>query len=412
MGPGFITGSADDDPSGIVTYTQTGSIFGLKQLWTAPFSFPFMYAIQEMCGRIGLITGKGLAGVIKKYYGSKLLYPTVLLLFIANIVNISTDLGAMAASLQLVFGQSFYLWLILAAVTTLLLEVFISYKNYFKYLKFLAFSLLFYAVCIFFINLDFKEIIISTFIPKIIFSKNYILNFAAILGTTISPYLFFWQSYEEVEQEVEKGKLRSLGAGIPKVTRSDMQNFKRDTLVGMFFSNLIMWFIILVAGSTLFKSQIYEISSAGDAALALAPIAGDWAFILFFLGIVSTGLLAIPILAGSVSYAFSEVFGLKAGLYRKLKEAHGFYGAIAVAILLGFLINFLKIPVMKALYYTAILNGAVAPPLIFIILAISNNKRIMGGNVNSKLSNVLGLTIGIIMSAISVLLILSLLKIV
>lgn len=409
LGPGFITGASDDDPSGVVTYTQTGALFGLKQLWTAPFSFPFMYAVQEMCGKIGLVTGKGLAGVIKENYSRKVLYFSVLLLFIANVVNIATDLGAMAASLQLLLGFEFFFWLVLIVVITLLLEIFVSYKIYSKYLKYLAFTLLFYIGAAFFTQIDLRSALYSTVFPHFELSKDYIFNIVAVFGTTISPYLFFWQSYEEVEEAVAVGKIKSMGAGIPKVTKGDVDRLKIDTAAGMFFSNIIMWFVILIAGTVIFGSGIKNIETAEDAALVLKPIAGDFAFLLFAAGIIGVGLLAVPVLAGSCSYALSEAFGMKAGLYRKLKDAHGFYGAITIAMLVGFLINFIGISPIKALYYTAILNGIVAPPLIFIILQISNNNKIMKGNTNGKYINFFGYIIGIFMSIFSLLLILSLL---
>ncbi|RJQ24979.1 divalent metal cation transporter [Candidatus Parcubacteria bacterium] len=408
LGPGFITGAADDDPSGIVAYSQTGAVFGLKQLWTAPFSFPFMYVVQEMCGKIGLVTGKGLAGVIKTHYKPWLLYFSISLLFIANVINISTDLGAMAASLELLFNLPFMFWIIIVTLVTLALEIFVSYKVYSKYLKYLAFSLLLYIVSAFFIKIDFKEVLLSTIVPNFIFSKDYIFNIVAVFGTTISPYLFFWQSYEEVEEEVVLGKIKSMGAGVPRVFKRDIDRLRIDTAVGMFFSNLIMWFIIFVAGSTFYVSGIKDISTAADAAFALKPLAGDYAFILFALGIVGTGLLAVPILAGSCSYALSEALGMKVGLSQKLNKAHGFYGTIALAMIAGLLINFIGISPIKALYYTAILNGIIAPPLIFIILLISNNKEIMGERVNGRTTNILGLFIGIFMTFFSLLLIASL----
>lgn len=407
LGPGFITGAADDDPSGIITYSQTGGLFGLTQLWLAPFSVPFMYVVQEMCGRIGLVTGKGLSGVIKSYYKPWVLYFSVSLLFIANIINISTDLGAMAASLEMVFGLPFFLWLILITVITLILEVFVSYKIYSKYLKYLAFSLLAYALSSLFIKINIKEILTLTFLPTIILSKDYLFNIVAVLGTTISPYLFFWQSYEEVEEEVEQGKIKSMGIGIPEVRKNDIKRLRFDTGMGMFFSNSIMWFIILVTGSTLFTHGIKDINTAHQAATALRPIAGDFAYLLFTLGIVGIGLMAVPILAGSASYALAEIFGAKVGLYKKLKDAHGFYATITIAMLLGFLINFTGVSPIKALYYTAILNGIVAPPLIFVILAISNNKKILGSYTNGKITNILGFAIGILMSITALLLLLS-----
>lgn len=396
LGPGFITGASDDDPSGIATYSQTGALFGFGQLWTAPFSFPLMTAVQEMCGRIGLVTGKGLAGVIKTHYSKKVLYFSVALLVIANTINIGADLGAMAAAAQLLFGLPFIFWLVLMVVATSLLEVFVSYKVYSKYLKYLTFALFSYVATAFAVKIDWRTVFFSTVFPHLELNKTYLLNIVAILGTTISPYLFFWQASEEVEEEIAHHKLRAMGAGQPKVTPKDVSRLRLDTIIGMFFSNLIMWFIVITAGATLFPHGISAIQSASDAAMALRPFAGDFAFFLFALGIIGTGLLAVPILCGSASYAISETFGWKEGLYLKIKEAHGFYGVIAIATLIGVLINFIGISPIAALYYTAVINGIIAPPLLVIILLISNNKKIMGERTNSRLLNILGVvTVGV-----------------
>lgn len=407
LGPGFITGASDDDPSGIATYSQTGALFGYNQLWTALFSFPFMSVIQEMCGRIGMVTGKGLSGVIKHYYSKRVLYLAVFLLVIANTINIGADLGAMAASAKLVFGFPFIFLLIGMTVITLILEVFMSYKVYSKYLKFLTLPLFAYIITVFIIKQDWNKIISSTFIPNFSLSRDYLLNIVAILGTTVSPYLFFWQAGEEVEEEVEQHKLRIMGAGIPRVLRKDIREMRLDTVVGMFFSNLVMFFIIVTTASSLNAAGITNIETANQAAEALRPLAGDLAFILFALGIIGTGFLAVPILAGSASYALSEAFGWKEGLYRKFQQAHGFYGVITVATLIGLIINFINIPPFKMLYYTAVLNGIAAPTLMILIMLISNNRNIMGKNINSPFSNIMGLLITAVMSVSSVVLILS-----
>lgn len=398
LGPGFITGASDDDPSGIATYSQTGALFGFQQAWTAPFSFPLMTAVQEMCGRIGLITGKGLAGVIREHYPRKILYASVLLLVVANTINIGADLGAMAASAQLVFGLPFIFWLIGMVVLTLILEIFVSYKVYAKYLKYLAFALFAYILTAFTIKIDWSEVFLSTITPHIEFNRQYLFNIVAILGTTISPYLFFWQADEEVEEEIAHHKLRQLGKGVPRVTPKDISRLRIDTTIGMFFSNLVMFFIIVTTGATLFPNGISAIESASNAALALRPLGGDLAFLLFALGIIGTGLLAVPILAGSASYAIAESFGWKTGLYRKLSRAHGFYGAITIATIVGLLINFIGINPITALYYTAVINGIIAPPLLLIIILICNNEKIMGGGTNKWLSNVLGIGTVLIMS--------------
>ena len=398
LGPGFITGASDDDPSGVATYSQVGAQFGYTQLWTAPFSFPFMTAIQEMCGRIGIVTGKGLAGVTRKYYSKQILYFAVLLLTIANTINIGADLGAMAASAELIFKIPFIFWLLGMTVLTLILEIFVSYKVYAKYLKYLALSLLAYVVAVLLIKQDWMSIFSSTLIPSISANPAYLMNIVAILGTTISPYLFFWQTGEEVEEEVALGKLRTMGRGMPHISVKDIRKMRKDTVAGMFFSNLVMFFIIVTVASTLNKSGITTIQTAEQAAEALRPLAGDLTYILFAAGIIGTGFLAVPILAGSASYAVSEAFGWREGLYRKFTAAHGFYGVITIATLVGLFVNFLNIPAFQMLYYAAVINGIIAPPLLILILLISNNKRIMGDSTNSMISNILRVSITVIMS--------------
>lgn len=390
LGPGFITGASDDDPSGIATYAQTGAIFGYSQLWTALFTFPFMTVFQEMCGRIGLVTGRGLAGVMREHYGKVFLYGAVSLLLIANTINIGADLGAMASAGQLVFGIPFVFWLLSITLFTLLLEIFVSYPVYARFLKYLTLSLFSYAAVIFIVKQDWSQIVFSTFIPYVSFSKEYLLNIVALLGTTISPYLFFWQADEEVEEEVEHHKLKALGIGRPQVARKDIQNMRLDTIVGMFFSNLITFFIIVTVASTLHVHGIKDIETADQAAQALKPFAGDLAYLLFALGIIGTGLLAVPILAGSASYAIAEALKWNAGLSKKFNQAHGFYGVIVLSTAVGLLVNFSSIKPFQMLYYTAVLNGICAPVLMIFVLIIANNKKIMGGHTNGLLSNALG----------------------
>lgn len=407
FGPGFITGASDDDPSGIATYSQTGAQFGYSQLWTAPFSFPFMAVIQEMCGRIGMVTGKGLSGVIRKHYTKPILYFAVSLLLVANTVNIGADLGAMASAGQLLLGLPFILWLIPMALLTLALEILVSYRVYAKFLKYLTFSLFAYVITVFIVKQQWSQVLLSTVIPNVTFSKQYLLNVIAILGTTISPYLFFWQAGEEVEEEVEFHKIRAMGKGVPKITRIDIRKMRYDTFIGMFFSNIVMFFIIATAASTLYKSGVTNIETATDAAIALKPLAGNFAFILFAAGIIGTGLLAVPVLAGSASYAISEAFGFKEGLSEKFMQARGFYAIIAVSTIIGLLVNFSHVPPFKMLYYTAILNGLIAPPLMILILLVSSNPTIMGKYTNSTFSNYMGIIITAVMTIASAALILS-----
>lgn len=407
LGPGFITGASDDDPSGIGTYAQTGAKFGYSLLWTAPFSFPFMTVIQEMCGRVGMVTGSGLSGVIKKHYVRPVLYFAVLLLFVANTVNIGADLGAMASSAQLLFGVPFPMLLLSITLLTVLLEVFVPYSTYAKFLKYLTLSLFAYVVTVFVVKLDWGLVLASTFLPQFTFSKDYLFAILAILGTTISPYLFFWQADEEVEEEIAHHKLRSIGKGIPRVTSRDIREMRLDTIVGMFFSNLVMFFIIITAASTLHANGITSIETADQAAQALKPVAGDFASLFFTFGIIGTGLLAVPVLAGSASYAVTEAIGWNAGLNKKFTQAHGFYFIIALATFGGLLVNFSSIKPFQMLYYTAILNGFIAPPLMIMIMLISNNKKIMGGHTNSLFSNIMGWTITGVMSVASIALVVS-----
>lgn len=402
LGPGFITGASDDDPSGIATYSQTGAQYGYQQLWTALFSYPFMVVIQEMCGRIGLVTGQGLSSVIKNNYSKKTLYVAVMLLLIANTINIGADLGAMAAAAQLLFGFPFVVWLIGMTVITLILEIFVPYPTYAKFLKYLTFSLFAYIIVVFVVKQDWSKIAVSTLIPNISFDKGYLLNIVAILGTTISPYLFFWQADEEVEEEIEKHMITGMGEQRPKINKNHIKNMRLDTAVGMFFSNMVMFFIIVTCASTLGLEGGIRIETADQAAQALKPFAGDFAYLLFALGIIGTGLLAVPILAGSASYALAEAFNWRAGLSKKLQDAHGFYGVITIATLIGLLVNFTPIKPFEMLYYTAVINGICAPPLIIIILIIANNKEIMGKHTNSRLSNVLGIIIAVVMSGAAI----------
>ena len=404
LGPGFITGAADDDPSGIGTYSQTGVMFGFSQLWLALFSYPFMTAVQEMCGRIGLVTGKGLAGVIKKHYSRRVLGVAVLLLIIANTINIGADLGAMAASLQLIVPIPFVIALIGITFCTLALEVFVPYPTYARLLKYLTLSLLAYVVTALSINQDWGAILRATLVPHIYFSNAYLFNIAAVLGTTISPYLFFWQADEEVEEEIERGEIRSLGRGTPKLRPGDVRQMRVDTALGMFFSNFITFFIIVSVASTLGVAGIHSISTAADAAAALKPLAGNFAFLLFTLGILGTGFLAVPVLAGSAGYAVAESFGWEEGLGKKYAKAPGFYAIIALATLVGLLVNFSSIGSITMLYDAAMLNGVLAPPLLVMLLIIGNNKKIMGKHTNSLLSNALGVVIALIMSGIALLL--------
>ena len=398
LGPGFITGASDDDPSGITTYSQAGAQFGLSQLWTALFSLPFMVVMQEMCGRIGMVTGCGLAGVMRKHYGKKVVYGAVGLLLIGNTITIGADLGAMAAAAQLLVPAPFIVLLLLLTAGILLLEIFVSYRLYATFLKYLALSLFAYVVSAFLVHPHWGSVVRATFVPHIALTKEYLLNIVAILGTTISPYLFFWQANEEVEEEIVQHKIIGMGDGVPRISAPDLKRMRWDTIIGMAFSNAIMFFIIVTAASTLGVHGITQIETASQAAEALRPLAGNLTFLFFTAGIIGIGLLAVPVLAGSVSYAVSEALDWKSGLSRKLSAAHGFYGVITIAMLVGLLVNFTHIPPFRMLYYAAALNGLIAPPLMFLIMRMANNKASMGGYVNSRTVNVLGWCITAVMA--------------
>lgn len=409
IGPGFITGSADDDPSGIGTYAQTGAAFGYTQLWFALFATPFMIAVQEMCGRIGLVTGKGLAGVIRKHYSPLLLAATVSLLLVANVINIGADLGAMADAAELVTGMPSIGWLFALTMLILVLEIFISYRTYAKVLKVLCLSLLAYVLAAFTITQPWTEILRSTLLPSFSFSKEYLVNIVALCGTTISPYLFFWQADEEVEEEVVRHQLSDMGKGKPRVTFRDMRSMRLDTVFGMVFSNFMTFFIITTAASTLGSHGIRTVATAAEAAAMLGPLAGHFASLLFAVGVIGTGLLAVPILAGSASYAISEAFGWREGLFRTFRQAPAFYSVIVISTAIGLLVNLLKLPAFAMLYYAAVLNGIIAPPLLVIILLVGNNRAIMGTNVNSRRSNILGIIITAVMGAVAVILLVTVL---
>lgn len=392
LGPGFITGAADDDPSGIATYSQTGAQFGYGQLWTAVFMLPFQAAVQEACARIGAVTGKGIAAVVKENYGKKVLSVVVLLVLVANTINIGADIGAMAAAARLIFPLNFALWTLFFTALMLLLEIFLSYKVYSKILKWLCLSLLAYPITVFIVSQPWLTVLKATFIPHIELNFQFLFIITGVLGTTISPYMFFWQASEETEEERAK---HLMGKDGPHINPRFMRNLRIDNFTGMLFSEIGTWSIILVTATVLNSHGITDIRTAADAAKALEPLvstfpdAGLMAKIIFATGIIGLGLLGVPVLAGSAAYAFAESFGLKEGLNQKLKKAHGFYGVITIATLIGLMINFIGIDPIKALVFTAVINGVVAVPLIFIIALIGRNKKIMGEYSSGKISNIL-----------------------
>jgi NRAMP (natural resistance-associated macrophage protein)-like metal ion transporter len=391
FGPGVITGAADDDPSGIATYTQTGAKFGYGQLWTVLIMLPLMVAIQEACARIGAVNGKGLAAVIKANYSKKVLYAAVSLVVIANTINIGADIGAIAAATQLLVHVNFVILILGFTSLILILEVFTTYRVYSRILIWLALTLLAYPLTLFFIDKPWQTIISATFLPHVELNFEFFFIITAILGTTISPYMFFWQA----SQEVEEGKSQHLMSryGKPVIGAKYMRNLRLDNLIGMIFSEFATWSIIVVAATVLHQGGITNVDSAADAAKALEPLvqtfpyAGFLSKLIFAVGIIGLGLLGIPILSGSAAYALSEAFNMKEGLNLKLKKAHGFYGVITIATLIGLMINFVGIDPIKALVFTAVFNGVAAVPLIFLIAKIARNKKIMGEYRSGWLSN-------------------------
>lgn len=403
LGPGLVTGAADDDPSGIATYSQAGARFGFGLLWAFPLMYPLLLAVQESCARIGAITGKGLAENLKENYSKKVLYAAVFLVVVANTINIGSDLGAMAATTQLLIPLPFALLAVLFAISVVLLEVFVPYKTYARILKWLAVALFAYPATAFVVGQHWEKIFSATFsIPKLNFERLYI--FVGMLGTTISPYLFFWDTSEVVEEEIAKRNLVKVGT-IPITTKHFLHNLRLDNFIGMTLASLTAWFIVIVCGSVLFAGGTGEINTAADAAKALEPLvsgfpnAGFISKLIFSVGVVGLGLLAVPVLACSASYAISETVGWKEGLYRNFNRAIGFYLVILIATLVGLGINFLGIDPIKALVFTAVFNGIAAVPLLFMIAKIGNNKNIMGEYKNNAVSNVGVRLAFIIMSA-------------
>jgi len=378
LGPGLITGAADDDPSGIGTYSAVGAKFGLAILWMAAWLLPIMLAVQEACARIGIVTNKGLAGVMLKHYKKKIVLGVVMLLIIANVVNIGADLGAMAAALKMVTGLNFYAGAIFFALLIIGVEVFVDYHRYVKVLKWLTISVFAYIITGFMIHPDWLQIFKQAFIPNITFSKEYVFAMIAVFGTTITPYLFFWQASEEVEDCKASGGFRKV------FVHGRIAKMRTDVSTGMILANVVFFFIILTTAQVLFANGITNIESVEQAALALRPFVGEYAFLLFALGIIGTGLLAVPILAGSGAYALAEIMKWHEGLELKFSRAKGFYAVIAASIIVGLLLNLLQINPITALYYSAFLNGAIALPLLVVIMVVGDDKKIMGAETNPK----------------------------
>ena len=375
LGPGLITGASDDDPSGIGTYSSVGAKFGFAIIWMAAWLLPVMLAVQEACARIGIVTNRGLAGVLTRHYRKKIVIVIVFLLVVANVINIGADIGAMAASLTMLTHLNYYLAAILFAAVTIILEVFIGYHIYVKFLKWLSFSVLAYVVAGMVIHPEWLNVFRYAFVPKIYFNAEYVFAMIAVFGTTITPYLFFWQASEEVEENDLK---KNSGFFKKYSVHSRIRAMRTDVGTGMVLANVVFFFIVLTTAQVLFKNGITEINSAEQAAQALRPFAGDYAYFLFALGIIGTGMLAIPVLAGSGAYAIAEMFKWKEGLELKFSQAKGFYLVIIFSVLVGLSLNFFGINPIKALYYSAYLNGIIAIPLLIAIMIVGNDKKIMG----------------------------------
>jgi NRAMP (natural resistance-associated macrophage protein)-like metal ion transporter len=390
LGPGLVTGAAGEDPSGIATYSQTGAHYGYHFLWLAAWLYPLDANLETMCARIGLVTGEGLAANIRKHFSTRVLRICALLLFVTNAINIGADLGAMAKAVQLLRPSMQFCTLVLGfSIFTIALQIFVPYARYAKYLKYLSFVLIAYIVSAAMAHLNWRDVLAHSLAPHLQLTKQDFIILCAIMGTTISPYLFFWQTSQEVEEEILHGK-KTIAARRALTTRKEIRNMRFDVWSGMFFSEIIMFFIIAVCGGVLYANGITNITSAAQAAQALKPFAGEWSYWLFAGGIIGSGILAIPVLAGASSYIVSESFKWREGLYRKLGQASAFYGIIIISVLVGFAINMLGIDPIKALIYAAMINGIVAPVIMVLILRISSNKKIMGKWATGPISQLVG----------------------
>jgi NRAMP (natural resistance-associated macrophage protein)-like metal ion transporter len=400
LGPGVITGAADDDPSGISTYSVTGAAYGYMPLWTAFFSFPLMVAIQLMCARLGLVTGRGLAGVLRRHYPRWILWGACALLIVANVFNIGADLGGMAEASEMMTGiNSLYCILFYTALIVSLL-FWSSYRFIARIFKWLALVLFAYVAAAFLARPDWHAVLSSTFLPRVEWSGRYFETFVGILGTTISPYLFFWQASQEIEEERAQGKRtvkQRRGA-----TDEELRVARVDVITGMFFSNLVMYFIIMTTAATLHLNGKTDITTAQEAAEALRPLAGNGAYLLFTFGLVGTGMLAVPILAGSTAYAVSEAMSWRGTLDDRPRSARKFYAVVTVSMLLGLALDYAGFNAVKMLFWSAVLNGMLAPPLIVLVVILTSNPDIMGTRVSSMPLRSLGWITAAIMTAASI----------
>ncbi len=401
LGPGLITGAADDDPSGISTYSIAGAQFGYLPLWTALFTFPLMASVQLMCARLGLVTGRGLAGVIRRRYPTWVLWGACLLLFTANTINVGADLGGMAEAAALVTHVPAAVWTPFFTVSLIALLFWRSYRQIASVLKWFTLTLFAYVITAFFVQPNWGEILMATLVPHVSMTREFISLLVALFGTTISPYLFFWQAAQEVEEEREMGRKnvkQRKGA-----TADELSAARQDVVTGMFFSNLVMYFIIITTAATLHHSGKTDIATARDAAEALRPLAGAGAYWLFTIGLIGTGMLGVPVLAGSSAYAVSEAARWRGSLNQKPRQAVGFYAVMGVGMLTGLVLNYLGYSAIKMLFWSAVLNGLLAPPLVVLVTLLTSDPHVMGEHVNTPIAKILGWLTAVIMFAASLL---------
>ena len=399
LGPGLITGASDDDPSGIGTYTTAGASLGFAMLWTAILTLPMMAAVQFICAKIGMVSGMGLAGALRKHYPSWLVYSAISLLLIANTITAGVDIGAIAAAINLLIPIPTILLVPLIAVGIVALQVWGSYSFIVRTFKWLTLTLFAYIIAAFLAKPHWGEVLKATFVPTLRFDNQYMTTLLAILGTTITPYLFFWQASQEVEEELQMGRVTL--AQREGASDKELKFAEIDIDVGMVFASLVFYFVILASAATLHTSGNTKIETAVEAAQALRPLSSGVASILFALGLIGSGVLAVPVLTSSSAYALCETFKWKSGLSEKLRGATRFYAIIAVSTLVGAIANFLKIPPVTALFWAAVINGILAPPLLVIIMLVSNNRKVMGARVNGLLTNFIGWATVAVMAAAS-----------
>ncbi len=400
LGPGLISGAADDDPSGIATYSVTGAQFGYGPLWTALFSFPLMVSVQLMCSRLGMVTGRGLAAMVRRRYPRWVLWGACLLLVVANTINIGADLGGMAEGTQMITGISSLVWCPFYMGVIVVLLFFGSYRIIARVFKWLTMVLFAYVITAFIVHPDWGHVLRATFVPDIQWSASYLSVLVGILGTTISPYLFFWQAAEEVEEERAQG--RTTVAQRQGATDQELSRSRTDVIAGMFFSNMVMFFIILTTATTLHAHGLHHIATARDAAEALRPLAGNGAYLLFTLGLIGTGMLGVPVLAGSSAFAVSEAMAWKATLEAKPRIAPKFYSIVAIAMLLGLSLDYAGVDAVKMLFWSAVANGVLAPPLIVVVVLLTSDPKVMGNRTNPPWLRAMGWLTAIVMTAAAV----------